>query len=468
MKFISTRGKAPAIDFAELLLSGTAPDGGLYMPESLPDFSKNIPKWGSISYQELCFYLLQPFVEGHFSDFVLKDLIRKAYAPFSHPEICTIKPEQDYYLLELFHGPTYAFKDYALQLLGHFFEKTLEAGDKKYIFLGSTSGDTGSAAIHALKQKKNIFVVMLHPNRRVSEIQAKQMLTVFDPNVVNLAIQGTFDDCQALVKALFALPGFSKEYSLGAVNSINLVRILIQVAYYFYAYFAFQKLNLPFVISVPSGNFGNAFSAYLASLMGLPVEEIVVASNQNHVLTTFFDTGVYQPKEVVASLSPSMDIQISSNLERYLWLLANKDGEKIQTLYSQLKNQNQFFFDPKLFSNSLVKFTAGFASEKEVRQRINAYYQTTKNYMDPHTAVGVEVAIKKGKKNFLSLATAHPVKFYDRLEQITFSTYPLPQKIQTLLDSPSRCLILPADLMEVKELIENLHKEGKADFWAEE
>ena len=464
ISFVSTRSdpaepasKATAgPQFAELLFATTTEQGGLYMPSSLPDFSNELSSLALLSYQDLVVKLIAPFVGDSISLSSLQELVRKAYARFHHPEIVTLKQYPQYALLELYHGPTYAFKDLALQLLGELFDHFLKKSGEKRLFLGSTSGDTGSAAIYALKGRETMKLVMLHPHDRVSKVQAQQMLSVADANILNLAIQGDFDDAQNIVKSLFQDAAFAASYKLSAVNSINLVRILLQVPYYFYAYFrAKPEQQADLILSVPSGNFGNFFAAYLAKLIGLPIKKLVVASNHNNILTRFFQTGEYRPSKVKPSLSPSMDIQVASNLERFLWLLFDKDGAKLRELFSNLQKDGYFKIDPAIFKKSVLPIEVGFASDFSTKQRIKEHYSDYQDFIDPHTAVGIEVALTRGVKSPIIAATAHPAKFYDLIEQLVGLPFPLPQDLEKLFDLPARSVLLPASAAAVREIVEH-------------
>ncbi|MCU0858230.1 MAG: threonine synthase [Pontiellaceae bacterium] len=388
MKYISTRGKTKPVDFLDAVMEGLAPDGGLLLPETLPQIGSRLESWKNLSYQELAFEVMSLFV----SDIPagdLKALIDKSYSAFRVPDVTPVIPVGEFHILELWHGPTLAFKDVALQFLGNLFEYVLEKRGGVLNILGATSGDTGSAAIYGVRGKKNIRIFIMHPKGRTSPVQEKQMTSVLDDNVFNLAVEGTFDDCQHLMKTIFSDVAFKAEHSLGSVNSVNWARVLAQIVYYFHAFFRVQETTGAEQVqfSVPTGNFGDIMAGYLAAKMGLPVKKLILATNENNILSRFFKTGVYSIGEVVPTISPSMDIQVASNFERYLYYRVGQDPAKLRKLmsgFAKLKSLTVTGED-KLFA-------AGEANTVQTLKTIRKVYTQESYILDPHTAVGVAVA----------------------------------------------------------------------------
>jgi threonine synthase len=453
----STRGQAPELDLRGVTMTGLAADGGLYVPKSWPQFDGDaIAALKTQSYVDVAHKILTPFTASIFSDAVLRKLLDKAYGAFKDPDITPLKQlDQRHWLLELFHGPTLAFKDIALQLLGEVFEYFLAQQSQRMTIVGATSGDTGSAAIAALANRPNIDVFILYPNQGPSDIQRKQMTCVDAPNVHAVAIDGSFDDCQAIVKALFSDPALRTKYNLAAVNSINWLRILAQMVYYFVAA---SKIALPKAASfvVPTGNFGNVFSAYAAMQCGLPVSKLAVASNRNDILPRFFASGHMQAEAVHATLSPSMDIQISSNFERLLFELCQQNGAQVTSLMNDLKTKGEFAVSPVQLGMARQTFTSASVNDDETQQTIKTVYAQSGYILDPHTAVGVCAARKLNKElpdPVISLACAHPAKFPDAIFRTLGIVPELPDSIATLLRKPERTSLLAAHINDVEKFI---------------
>ncbi len=457
MLFHSTRGLAPDTDIRRIALEGLAPDGGLYLPKAWPTFSANeIAALRGKSYQDIAHFVLKPFFESVMPETVLRDIIQKAYGVFDSPDITPLRPLGDDYVLELFYGPTLAFKDVAMQFVGHTFEYFLRESNKKITIIGATSGDTGSAAIEALANRKNIDVYILYPKKGPSEIQRKQMTCVDAPNIHALAIDGSFDDCQGIVKTLFANQKTREPWDLTTVNSINLLRILAQVVYYFAAAL---KLETAPTFVVPTGNFGDVFAGYAAMKCGLPVEKFVVASNSNNILTRFFETGKMSPESVRRTLSPSMDIQVSSNFERLLSDLCDGNSADVRALMDNLKNKGSFEVTPAQLEKARRTFAAGCASDEETVATIYEVYKKYDYVLDPHTAVGVNVANKlRGqlKKPIVFLATASPAKFPKTIKQTLGFAPEVPKKTAELIARPERTTLLPADAVRITAYIEKM------------
>lgn len=455
MKYISTRGKSEPRSFSQVALEGLARDGGLFIPSELPDFSNRLEELKALTYQELALEIFTPFVDGEISRDELTTLIEKSYATFEHKEVTPLLFTEDGAILELFHGPTLAFKDVALQFLGNLFEYLLAKEDQSLNIVGATSGDTGSAAIHGVRGKKGISIFMLHPEGKVSPIQEKQMTTVLDENVHNIAIDGTFDDAQQIVKDIFNDLDFRDKYQLGAVNSINWVRVMAQIVYYFYAAFRFQEKNPgeALVYSVPTGNFGDIYAGYLAKKMGLPIKKLILATNENDILYRTMTSGDYTIGSVHASLSPSMDIQVSSNFERLLFDLVGRDGEAIVARMEALSKNRGFQLTEDELNKAQENFAAGRVDTAGTLECIGRYAEKG-IVLDPHTAVGVAAAEQSEYSKVICLATAHPAKFQDAVIQATGKEPETPKSLVGILDKESRCLQVKADYKEIEKIVE--------------
>ncbi len=424
MRYVSTRGKAPELAFDDVLLAGLADDGGLYVPRSWPQFtSRDIEALKGLPYPDLAFRVIAPFIGKAVDEGDLARIIEDAYQNFDDPEIAPIKKlGENEWLVELFHGPTLAFKDFALQFLGRMFDHVLSRRGQRITVLGATSGDTGSAAIEACRDRDCIEIFILHPAGRVSDVQRRQMTTVDSANVHNIAVEGTFDDCQAMMKDAFNDPGFRKSHRLSTVNSINWCRIMAQIVYYFWAVVKLGPADREVAFSVPTGNFGNVFSGYAAKSMGLPISKLVVGSNRNDILTRFFRSGAMETAEVLPTLSPSMDIQISSNFERLLYFMFDRDTAKVADKMDAFKRTGAFSVDRECLDKVLAIFSSQRYDDDQTKATIRAVYEQSGELIDPHSAIGV-AAGREMLKDFagtrISLATAHPAKFPEAIEDAT-------------------------------------------------
>ncbi len=421
MDFISTRGKVEACGFLDAFLMGLGNDGGLMIPSFIPVINQEeLEQWQHLSYQELMFEIFKLYTNEDIPHDELKQLIHSSYSRFRAHEITPLKQINDkLYILELFHGPSFAFKDLALQFIGELYAYTAKKRGEIIHILGATSGDTGAAAIQGVKGKEGIRICILHPYQKVSKVQELQMTTVNDANVLNLAVKGNFDDCQRIIKELFADLDIKQTYHLRAVNSINFVRILAQTVYYFYAYLQLAKAGHKekIVFSVPTGNFGNLFSGLLAQKMGLPIHKLILATNENNILERFIKEGVYQPGDFKSTYSPSMDIQIASNFERYLYYLCDQDAEQVSKLMNQLKTDGQLSFDPKWMDKARHDFEAESISNNQCLEVIKKYNNEYQYLLDPHTACGVAAFETNRSEDevCVSFATAHPAKFNEAI-----------------------------------------------------
>ena len=455
MRYVSTRGGVSPVSFSEAVMMGLATDGGLLLPERFPAVDpQTLRRWAGLPFRELAVEVMYPYVGDDISRDELTALVDRSYAGFSHPEITPVVQAGDLRILELFHGPTAAFKDVALQFLGNLFELILERSGGHLNIIGATSGDTGSAAIYGVRGQKRIDIFILHPHKRVSPIQERQMTTVLDENVHNIAIKGTFDDGQRIVKELFNDLSFKAEYNLGAVNSINWARILAQVVYYFYAWGRTSggDTALKAVFSVPTGNFGDIFAGYVALRMGLPIERLILATNRNDILSRFVNTGVYQAGDVHPTISPSMDIQVSSNFERYLYFLMGEQPERVKALMAQMAREGRIEVDEQKRAEVARVFQAAAVSEEETREQIRATYEGTGYILDPHTAVGVKAAADF--PGAICLATAHPAKFGDAVRDAIGVEADPPPSLQGLMEKETRCALLEADGAVIKAFVQ--------------
>jgi threonine synthase len=457
MKYISTRGKIEPIPFKDAVMMGLATDGGLLLPRTIPTLSpETIDAWRTLPYRELAFRIISLFATD-IPEEDLQRLINRSYDSFDNLEITPVVRENGVYILELFHGPTLAFKDVALQLLGNLFEYLLRERGERMNIVGATSGDTGSAAIAGVRGKENINIFILHPHLKTSPIQARQMTTVLDANVHNIAVKGTFDDCQNIVKALFNDLDFKERYSLGAVNSINWARVLAQVVYYFYAWFRVTEAGgADVVFSVPTGNFGDIFAGYVAKRMGLPIRKLLLASNENNILTRFVNEGDYSLGGVVQTVSPSMDIQVASNFERYLYYLFNEDPARVRAAFEGFAKNGRMEFTDAEMERVREEFISLSVSQDETLETIAGFREKTGYLLDPHTAVGVRAALECAVKGEtpVCLATAHPAKFGEAVERATGFSPPYPEALVGIENLPTRCDILEADQGAIRSFIE--------------
>ncbi|GLS26733.1 threonine synthase [Marinibactrum halimedae] len=459
MKYISTRGSAPSLSFEEVVLTGLASDGGLYVPETLPQFShSDIEAMRGMSYQELAFTVMKPFVADALSDDELKGLIAKAYSTFRHNGIAPlVQTGHNEFILELFQGPTLAFKDFALQFLGQLLDHILKKRNQKVVVMGATSGDTGSAAIEGCRHCDNIDIFILHPHQRVSEVQRRQMTTVLDDNVHNIALEGNFDDCQNMVKASFADQSFLPDgRQLVAVNSINWARIMAQIVYYFYAALSLGAPARAVNFSVPTGNFGDIFAGYLAKGMGLPIDQLIIATNQNDILHRCISENDHSKRDLVHSLSPSMDIMVSSNFERLLFDLYDRNGASIVTLMDALKNGGGMTLGEAELAKAKTLFSSFRLDDAEMVKVIKDVFEQTEYLLDPHTAIGLEAGRRARHDHntpMVCLATAHPAKFPEAIQKAGLSDAPLPHHMADLFEREERYQVLSNDMDAVQKFI---------------
>ena len=454
---MSTRGQVRNIPFKQAVMMGLAEDGGLLLPETIPQLTPgDLDALAKLAYPELAFHVMSYFIED-IPSADLKTMIDRAYSNFTHPDITPVVHQDGLYILELFHGPTLAFKDVALQFLGNLFEYLLAESGEHMNILGATSGDTGSAAIYGVRGKKNINIFILHPHKKVSPVQELQMTTVTDANVFNLAIEGTFDDGQQIVKETFGDLEFKKQYALGAVNSINWARILAQVVYYFYAWGQVRKQTGTDKVyfSVPTGNFGDIFAGYIAKKMGLPIEKLVLATNANNILARFVNAGDYSSSEVHPTFSPSMDIQNASNLERYLFYLFNEDSVHLASAMQKFTETGQLSFTDEQIAKIQEIFLSTSVDNDQTLATIRDFQKTTGYILDPHTATGVKAGkdLSGGEYPVICLATAHPAKFPDAVNQATGRDPERPACLDGLEDRERRCEIIGASTDTVKRYL---------------
>ena len=459
MKYISTRGNSPTLDFEGVLLSGLAPDGGLYVPEYWPSINlEQMEKLRGASYVDTAFSIIKPFTGNSFSDETLLSLLKGTYDNINHEAKCPlIQLGDNLFLCELFHGPTLAFKDFALQLVSRMFDQVLTRLNKRCVIIGATSGDTGSSAIEAFKGLDAVDVFILYPKGKVSEIQRKQMTTPAERNVQAIEIEGNFDDCQALVKELFGDASFRHSVNLAAINSINWARIVAQIVYYFYSAIALGAPQREVSFVVPTGNFGDVYAGYCAKLMGLPIKQLVIATNQNDILFRTFKFGEYRLEEVIPSISPSMDIQVSSNFERVLFDAGSRNSKAIvEKMIALQQGGFELSRDEQTYLKSY--FLAGRCSEDETLEEIHQTYKGSGQIICPHTAVGVKIArsLNQGSKEaVIALATAHPAKFPDAVMDACGVNPVLPEVLVKKLDRPERIVEMENSGAKLKEYILN-------------
>ena len=451
MKYLSTRNNNLDFSFFEILFQGLSKDGGLFLPHEWPLLDVNTLK--NTTYEELAIEVIHPYVSDEIPKNDLKKIIDDSYKHFSNPKIAPVTTiEQNKYILELFYGPTFAFKDYALQFLGNLFTYALPKASKKLTVLGATSGDTGSAAIHAFRGKQDINVFILHPHNRVSDVQRRQMTTVQDDNIFNIAIKGNFDDCQKIVKELFIDDELQQHTSLTAINSINWARLMAQVVYYFWAYLQIDEQEINFI--VPSGNFGNVFSANVAKKMGLPINQLHITTNQNDILHSSIKNGLMKKNVVTQTYSPSMDIQVSSNFERQLFESAGRDSEVIKNLFQEFSKNNSYTFDKNILDNLQSIYSTNTVSDDETLSTINQINKQYNYLADPHTATGLYALLEKdASQPWVSLACAHPAKFGDAIEKAIGNSPIMPKVLSKLFDKEEKITILDNNKEDLKSLI---------------
>ena len=455
MRYISTRGSAPELSFEEAMMTGLARDGGLYVPAEIPTLSADdIASMAGQRYEDVAFKVMRPFIGDTFTDDEFKALIEAAYSGFGHDARAPlVQLAPNHFLLELFHGPTLAFKDFAMQLIGQMFQKALGRSGKSITIVGATSGDTGSAAIEAFRGLSNVNVFILYPHGRVSEVQRRQMTTPVEDNVHALAVDGDFDDCQAMVKDMFNDFDFREEVSLAGVNSINWGRVLAQVVYYFSSAVSLGAPHRDVSFTVPTGNFGDIFAGYIAKRMGLPIKDLVVATNQNDILHRTLESGAYTKEGVTPSISPSMDIQVSSNFERALFDAYDRDGATVAAQMGDLKSGG-FAISQGAYQALKETYKSGRASEAETSAAIKSYVANHGELLCPHSAVGVHVAEDHlGVTPMITLATAHPAKFPAAVEDATGIHPPLPSRMSDLFERPERLTRVAHDLTAIQTII---------------
>ena len=458
MTYYSTRGQAPVLAFDDVLLAGLARDGGLYLPVEWPRFSAaELAALAGLSYAELAVRVMAPFLDGTIGEADFAVLVNETYAGFGHAAVAPLKQlGGNDWLLELFHGPTLAFKDYALQLVGRLFDHVLSRRGRRVTIVGATSGDTGSAAIEACRDRDAVDIVILHPRGRTSDVQRRQMTTVTSANVFNVAIEGTFDDCQDLVKGMFNDQAFRDELNLSAVNSINWARIMAQIVYYVAAAVALGAPHRPLAFAVPTGNFGNVYAALGARRMGVPISQLVVGSNSNDILTRFFESGEMSVGQVVPTLSPSMDIQVSSNFERYLFDLFGGDATRLAGQMEQFRRSGRFAVDDAMLASVRTLFDGFRLNDEGTRQAIRRVFEETGELVDPHTAVGI-AAGRECRRDpatpMVALATAHPAKFPAAVEAATGVRAELPARLADLFERRERYDVLPNELGAVQDYV---------------
>ena len=461
MRYVSTRGQAPKLGFEAALLTGLARDGGLYVPETWPALSAaRLAKFAGRPYAEVAAAVMKPFIGSTLSAKELDAAIAAAYGSFRHGAVAPlIQIDEGLWLMELFHGPTLAFKDVALQLLGQLYDRVLKARGERITVIGATSGDTGSAALEACKSRDAIDIFILHPKGRVSEVQRRQMTTIDAGNVHNIAIDGSFDDCQDMVKAMFNDNAFRDRVNMAAVNSINWARVMAQIVYYVTSAVALGAPHRKVSFAVPSGNFGNVYAGYAAKSMGLPIDQLIVGSNRNDILTRFFNAGAMKITKVVPSLSPSMDIQVSSNLERLLFDLFGRKGDKLAAAMQDFRKSGKFKAPERGWRKVARGFQAYSLDDKQTLGAMREIHKRTGYLADPHSAIGLAAALEARQKAkgdsvpVIALATAHAAKFPDAVEQATGIRPGLPPHLAHLMSAKERLTELPNDLAKIQDFV---------------
>jgi threonine synthase len=455
MNYVSTRNSSISYKFKDVFIKGLANDGGLFVPKSLHKYNQNdLLEFKNLEYKELAKKIIHPFIGDFMSENDLNKIIDKSYSVFRKKNIVDLIKIGDRSVLELFHGPTLAFKDIAMQLLGNFYEYYLNNENEKINIVVATSGDTGAAAIDAIKGKDSVNIFVLHPNNRVSTVQRKLMTTGKEKNVFNIAVDGNFDDCQNLVKAMFADKSFSKDIKMSGVNSINWARIIAQSVYYFYSYFLIEENNKPINFSVPTGNFGDVYAGYLAKKMGLPINKFVVATNQNNILHRAISKGTYDVEKVSETISPSMDIQIASNFERLIYDLNNCNDLKTISAMKDIKEKGKYLLDKESLDKINIDFLSSQMNEDETLKTIKTVYEKFNIILDPHTAIGYGAFDKVNLKgNNVVLATAHPCKFPDAIKKSININVKLPDELSFIMDEKENYDIIENNLQKIKQHI---------------
>jgi len=456
LRYVSTRGEAPALPFEGALLAGLARDGGLFMPEFWPRLApSDIAALAGLDYAQAAYRVMRPYLEGDPCLADLETVVDEAYASFHHPAVAPLRQlAPATWLLELFHGPTLAFKDLAMQVVGRLMNRALLRQGARATVVGATSGDTGAAAIEAFRGLDMVDIFILHPQGRVTDVQRRQMTTAAEANVHNIAIEGTFDDCQGIVKALFGDETLRDKLALTGINSINFARILAQIVYYFTAAVALGAPERAVSFTVPTGNFGDIFAGYAARAMGLPVERLVIATNRNDSLTRAFATGIYEPKDVIATSSPSMDIQLASNFERLLFELAGRDGGRVRARMDALRRSGAFHLEAAEQAEMQKLFAAHSVGEQDTEMTIRSLFEETGMLVDPHTAVGVAAARQEVTATpMIVLSTAHPAKFPEAVKRATGRVAEQPERLRLKLGQDERLTVLANDYDAVAEFI---------------
>ena len=455
MEYISTRNTQKTFSFKDVFLKGLAPDGGLFVPKKIPSYSsQELEKLRDLSYRDLAERIILKFCSDEFSKAEVKNFVNNSYKNFRVQDVVSIKKLGKTNLLELFHGPTLAFKDIAMQVIGNMYEKILEKNNLKVNIVVATSGDTGAAAISAIRDRKNIKIFVLHPDNKISEVQRKFMTTVNSSNVFNIALASNFDECQKFVKSMFADKDFSSSINMSGVNSINWSRIVVQIVYYFFSYFKIATKDEKINCSVPTGNFGDIYAGYIAKKMGLPINKLIVATNSNDILKRAVNTGIYKPLKVEHTISPSMDIQIASNFERLIFDVCSCNSNKTLQLMNDLNERGEFNLEKEELKKIKESFCSESLSDEETKSVIKEVYKNQKMLIDPHTAVAIGVVNKISLEgNTVILATAHPSKFSDVVMEETGIKPELPENLKNILDKKEKYEKLPKDLKKIQNYI---------------
>ncbi len=453
MNYFSTRDKSLKFSFKDIFLRGLAPGGGLFLPSEIRKYNqKDLNDLSKLSYNELATEIIYSFCADEIKKSELSLLIKKSYSSFKEKEVVNLKKIGNINLLELYHGPTLAFKDIAMQVIGNMYDHFQVAKFKTVNVVVATSGDTGSAAIAALNGRKNINLFVIHPHNRISTVQRKIMTTIGKANIYNIAIEGSFDDCQKLVKELFNEEDFREKINMSGVNSINWARIVCQIVYYFYSYFKLQKSNISF--SVPTGNFGDIYAGYIAKKMGLPIDKLIVATNKNDILTRVINTGEYKPDTVKPSITPSMDIQVASNFERLLYYIIDENDKEVSSLMNDLALRGLFKLNDNKINKIKKDFKAVKVSDEETQNTIRNIYKENNFIIDPHTATGLEAAKKfKNLSNIIVLGTAHPYKFNDTVKKAIGKILKAPDHLKMIIDKKEKFDIISNSSSELKNYI---------------
>ena len=453
MEYISTRNKNLQFSFKEIFLQGLAPDGGLFISKNIKKYSNNeLNKMAKLNYIDLAKEIVSNFCEKDLDGKELEDIIKKSYSNFSVKNVVSIKKIGKFSLVELFHGPTLAFKDIAMQPIGNIYDEFNKSNNKKINVIVATSGDTGSAAISALNGKTNLNVFVLHPDKKISNIQRRLMTTVESKNVFNIALKGNFDDCQKIVKDMFIDQEFRKKINMSGVNSINWARIIFQIVYYFFVGLKF--LNKPINFSVPTGNFGDVYSGYVSKKMGLPIKKLIVATNENDILSRVINSGHYKPTKTKPSISPSMDIQVASNFERLLYDVVGQDDNKVKLLMDKLKNEGSYSLNKEELNKIKSDFCSSTVSDELTKQTLKNVYEQYQLLIDPHTATAFKAAeLNSSDEEILILSTAHPCKFSETVHQATGIEPKIPENIKNILNKKESYITLDNNLGAIKNYI---------------